>query len=378
MTVPGPVVPDYAGDVLGRVMPAAAGALGVPSRAQPDWDLPTVDRVCVVLVDGFGYENLTDPATRAPFLKGALPGSRVLRAGFPTTTAVSMGSFGTGRPPGEHGLVGYDMLDPATDRLLNGLKWAEGVDPVAWQPYPTVFGDLDAAGVPSFRIGPDRFAGSGLTEAALRGGSFVAATRLRDATRAAGELLTAHDRALVYLYWGGVDYNGHTHGWRSRHWRDAAAEFDGAMAALYRSLPKGTLLLITADHGMLDLASDNRHDLARTPGLLAGVRHIGGETRCLQLYVESGAARQVAAVFADEFGDLVWVRTRDEAVADGWFGPVVDERVLPRIGDVLVAAAGDFGLVDSRVVDRKVLQLIGQHGSLTEAEQLVPFLVFRV
>lgn len=376
MTVPGPVVPDYAGDVLGGVMPAAAGALGVAAHGCPDWDLPTVNRVCVVLVDGLGYENLADPSTRAPFLKGALTGSRVLRAGFPTTTAVSMGSFGTGRPPGEHGLVGYEMLDPATDRLLNGLKWADGVNPVEWQPYPTVFGALDDAGVPSFRLGPDRFAGSGLTEAALRGGSFVAATKLPDATRAARDLLQAHDRALVYLYWGGVDYNGHTHGWRSRHWRDAAAEFDGAMAALYRSLPPETLLIVTADHGMLDLAHASRHDLARTPALLAGVRHIGGETRCLQLHVEAGATEQVAAAFADAFGDRVWVRTRAQAVADGWFG-AVDARVLPRIGDVLVAAAADFGLVDSRVVDRKVLRLIGQHGSLTEAEQLVPFLVFQ-
>jgi hypothetical protein len=376
MTVPGPVVPDYTGDVLGRVMPAAAGVLGVSTYGRPDWDLPTADRVCVVLVDGFGYENLADPATRAPFLKGALPGSRVLRAGFPTTTAVSMGSFGTGRPPGEHGLVGYEMLDPATDRLLNGLKWAEGVDPVTWQPYPTVFGALDDAGVPSYRIGPDRFADSGLTEAALRGGSFVPATKLHDATRVATELLNRHDRALVYLYWGGVDYNGHTHGWRTRNWRDAAAEFDRAMAALYRALPRGTVLLVTADHGMLDLDHGHRHDLARTPGLLAGVRHIAGETRCLQLHVEAGATRQVADGFADAFGDLVWVRTRDEAVAQGWFGPTVDARVLPRIGDVLVAAAGDFGLVDSRVVDRKVLRLVGQHGSLTEAEQLVPFLVF--
>ncbi|WP_111767502.1 alkaline phosphatase family protein [Nakamurella deserti] len=377
MSVPGPVVPDYAGDVLGRVMPAAAGALGVNAHHAPDWGLPTVDRVCVVLVDGLGHDNLADPDTRAPFLKGALPGSRVLRAGFPTTTAVSMGSFGTGRPPGEHGLVGYDMLDPAQDRLLNGLRWAEGVDPVAWQPYPTVFGALDAAQVPSFRLGPDRFESSGLTEAALRGGSFVAATKLPDATRTAAELLHRHERALVYLYWGGVDYNGHTHGWRSRHWRDATAELDRLLADLRRTLPKGTLLLVTADHGMLDLGHQYRHDLARTPGLLTGVRHIAGETRCLQLHVEDGATRTVADAFAAEFGDQVWVRTRDEAVADGWFGPVVDERVRPRIGDVLVAAAmTDFGLVDSRVVDRKVLRLIGQHGSLTEPEQRVPFLTF--
>ena len=371
-----PVVPNYAGDVLGGVLPAAAGALGVEVFGRPEWELPATSRVCVVLVDGFGYHNLADTDTRAPFLKGELHRSRVLRAGFPTTTAASMGSFGTGRPPGQHGLVGYEMLDPARDRLLNGLKWDDAVDPLAWQPYPTVFEQLDSAGVPSFRIGPDRFDGSGLTSAALRGGVFVPGTTLSDACTRAGELLHTHSRSLVYLYWGGVDYAGHTHGWRSRQWRAAAADFDLAMASLYRSLPAGTLLVITADHGMVDLAHKHRHDLARTPGLLAGVRHIGGETRCLQLYVEDGATQAVAAGFAEAFGDQVWVRTREQAISQGWFGPV-DDRVAPRIGDVLVAAAGDFGLVDSRVVDRKVLRLIGQHGSLTEPEQQVPLIVLQ-
>jgi hypothetical protein len=145
------------------------------------------------------------------------------------------------------------------------------------------------------------------------------------------------------------------------------------MASLCRGLPAGTLILITADHGMMDLKHADRHDLARTPRLLAGVRHIGGETRCLQLYVEDGAAEQIAAVFEDSFGDRAWVATRKQAIADGWFGPV-DAHVAPRIGDVLVAAFGDFGLVDSRVVDRKVLRLVGQHGSLTEAEQLIPLI----
>lgn len=374
MVVAGPVVPDYDGDVLGRVLPAAAAALGTDVHGRPDWSFPSSDRVCVVLVDGLGLLNLSDPTTRAPFLKGRLPDSRVLRAGFPTTTAVSMGSFGTGRPPGQHGLVGYETLDPARDVLFSGLHWDDAVDPAAWQVYPTVFEQLDAAGVSSFRIGPERFDGSGLTEAALRGGAFVAAGSLTGSCRAATELLSSSSTALVYLYWGGVDFAGHGHGWRSRQWRDAVAAFDREMAALSRALPAGTLLVITADHGMLDLDHADRHDLAGTPRLLTGVRHIGGETRCLQLYVEPGMTDEVAAGFAAEFGDLVWVRTREQAISDGWFGPV-DAHVTPRIGDVMVAAAGDFGLVDTRVVDPKVLRLVGQHGSLSEAEQQIPLIV---
>ena len=367
-----PVLPDYRGDVLARVLPAAAAAVGVDLPGQPSWSLPAARRCCVVLVDGLGWQNLTDRATRAPFLRGLSASGRVLSAGAPSTTVTSMGSFGTGLPPGRHGLVGYEILDPDTGRLLNGLHWDPAVDPLRWQPQPTLFEQLDAIGVASVRIGPARFDGSGLTKAALRGGRFRGADRLSDGCAAAATEL-AGDARLVYLYWGGVDYAGHTHGWRSRQWRDALADLDRALGRLYRMLPADTLLVVTADHGMVDLDHSRRHDLATSPGLLDGVRHIGGETRFLQLYVEPGRTDGVARRFTGEFGDRAWVRTRADAVRAGWFGPV-DPLVEPRIGDVLVAAAGEFGLVDSRVAEPKLLAMIGQHGSLTAAEQHVPLL----
>ena len=367
-----PVAPDYAGDVLARVLPAAAGAVGVELPGRPAWRLPPARRCCVVLVDGLGWNNLTDRASRAPFLRGLLPTARVLTAGAPSTTVTSMASFGTGLPPGRHGLVGYETLDPATGRLLNGLHWDPAVDPVQWQPESTLFEQLDTLGVPAVRIGPARFDGSGLTQAALRGGRFRGADRLSDGCSVAAAELDGGAR-LVYLYWGGVDFAGHVHGWRSRQWRDALADVDRALGKLYRALPADTLLVVTADHGMVDLDHSRRHDLAATPELLAGVRVVGGETRFLQVYVEPGRTDEVAARFGAAFGDRAWVRSRDEAVAAGWFGPV-DPRVEPRIGDVLVAAAGEFGVVDSRVAEPKLLAMVGQHGSLTAVEQHVPLL----
>lgn len=371
-----PVIPDYSGDVLGGVLPAAAGALGVKLEGAPAWGLPGSERVCVVLVDGLGYQLLAESVKSAPFLLSHLNDGRVLRAGFPTTTAASMGSFGTGTCPGKHGMVGYEVLDPDRDVLLNGLKWDDEVDPLDWQVYPTVFEKLDDVGVESVRIGPARFNGSGLTDATLRGGRFMAAAKLHHCVAAAVKALEGPGKRLAYLYWGAVDYSGHTHGWQSRQWRSALGVLDRGLQRLAARLPAGTLLLVTADHGMIDLPHRDRVDLADTPEMLSGVRHIGGETRALQLYCEPDRVEQVAQRFLDRFGDRAWVRTRAQAIEQGWFG-AVDERVRPRIGDVLVAAAGSFGLVDSRVAQPQVLKLVGQHGSLTEAEQLIPLLVLQ-
>ncbi len=175
-----------------------------------------------------------------------------------------------------------------------------------------------------------------------------------------------------------VDGAGHVYGWRSREWRRALRSADREFARLARRLPAGTLLLITADHGMLDVPHADRLDVASSPELGHGFGVLGGEGRFAQIYCGPDAdPDQVTAVagrFAEVLGDRAWVCTRDEAVAAGWFGPV-DDRVRGRIGDVIVAGIGSFALVDSRTARPQVLKLIGQHGSLTAAEQLVPLLV---
>lgn len=362
-----PLLADYAQGWLGAVLPGAATALGSPVGL-PGIDLPQASRVCVVLVDGLGEHQLVASAEHTKFLSSL--DRRVIRAGAPTTTATSMGSFGTGLPPGSHGLAGYSVLDPDRGVLLNELKWHPDTDPLRWQPRETVFQRLAAQGRRTVAIGNPEFDGSGLTIAAHRGAEFIGARRLRRRVDAAITVLTAADGAdLVYLYWGEVDAAGHRRGWQSPQWRRCVRHLDRELSRLATKLPAGTLLLITSDHGMVDASSIDRVDLAHHAELCAGVRLIGGEPRLLQLYTEDGAAPEVAARLAASLEDRAWVSTRDEA--DGWFG-VIDPRTRARFGDVVVAARGLFTLVDSASMTPPELALVGYHGSLTAAEQEIP------
>ena len=370
-TAPGPDLPDYGSGTLSAVLPGVAAAVGLPTGL-PALDLEPARAYCVVLIDGLGLELLADAGHIAPFLHGLLDGAS-LKAGCPTTTATSMGSLGTGLAPGRHGLLGYEVLDPERGVLLNELSWHPEVDPVRWQPHPTVFGHLVAGGVAVTRIGNPEFRDSGLTAAAHRGGDFIGAKGLRTRAEAAIEVLSRPGSGVVYLYWGEVDGAGHKHGLGSSEWRHALRHVDRELARLARRLPAGAAMLAIADHGMVDVAHRDRVDLAEHPELAAGIRLLGGEPRFAQLYCDPGTASAVAGRMADAFGERVWVRTRDAAVREGWFGPV-DPRNTARIGDVLVAAAGPFALVDSRTAAPQVLRMIGQHGSLTTAEQRVPLL----
>ncbi|WP_188944114.1 alkaline phosphatase family protein [Nakamurella endophytica] len=389
-----PRIPRYGTSTLSAVLPGAAAALGV-RLPLPAVELPAAERVCVVLVDGLGYRQLSEHRRSAPFLATLLDGGGsdpsdpsgpsghsgergdrdgggdVLQAGCPSTTATSLGSLGTGRPPGSHGLVGYEVLDPGSGRLLNELRWSPDVDPVRWQPGATVFEQVAAAGVAVHSIGAPEFDGSGLTEAALRGARFHGVRRWPGRVDAAIELLA--EPGLVYAYWGDVDGAGHVYGPGSSAWRRELRHLDRGLDRLARSVPHGTVLVVTADHGMVDVPHESRLDLAERPDLTREVRLVGGDPRLAQLYVEPGAGDRVAGRFADEAGDRAWVRTRDEAVAEGWFGPV-DAAVLPRIGDVLVAARSQWAVVDSRTTPKTLLSLEGQHGSLTPEEQDIPLL----
>ena len=388
--------PRYDAGGLAGVLPAVAATLGVDryaathggngaepaptTRTGPDGldhdgraslTFGPSRRAVVVLVDGLGYELIRRRSGHAPFLRSLPPAAYRITAGFPSTTATSMGTFGTGLPPGSHGLLGYEVLVPGEDRLVNELSWEDGPDPLAWQPQDTVFEHAERSGISVTRVGPGFFDGSGLTRAAVRGGRFKAADTLEARVDASIAAVRASKRSLVYLYWGELDKVGHVHGCQSWEWGDELEAIDAEMARLCRSVPSDTAVYVTADHGMVDAPHALRIDLAHDPTLAAGVRHVGGEPRALQLYCEDGAAADVEQVWTERVGERAWIRSRDEAVREGWFGPVSAVN-LPRIGDVVVAMRNNFAIVDSRRARPQLLALVGLHGSLTPDESAIP------
>ncbi|WP_068395726.1 alkaline phosphatase family protein [Kribbia dieselivorans] len=379
-----PIVPEYGPLNLSSLLPQVGRSLGVRGlvdesslvgEANSGWaPLVPVKRSVVVLVDGLGAELLARRGGHAPFLRSLMPGGRPAQVGFPSTTATSMGSFGTGLTPGRHGLVGWEVLDPATDQVFNELSWEGGPAPRLWQPHETVFQACEQAGVSVTRIGPGHFDGSGLTESALRGGRFVAAKSLSERVDATVSALRNSQRALVYLYWGDIDMVGHVHGCESPQWGAELESVDAELQRLARLLPKATSMHITADHGMVDVPMANRLDLAHEPDLDAGVRRLAGDPRAVQLHAEPGAADDVIATWRERLGERAVVLSREAAIADGWFGPTSMD-VANRIGEIIVAMGPDLAVVDSRHHRPEFLALLGHHGSLTSAELSIPWLV---
>jgi Type I phosphodiesterase / nucleotide pyrophosphatase len=376
------VAPRYGRDNLADVLPGVAAALGVRIHRG---DLPTdplgltaalagARRVAVLLVDGLGADLLRAHADVAPTLAGLAEPSGVLSAPCPSTTPVSLASLGTGLPPGSHGILGFVTAVPGEDRTLNHVHWKDDPDPAVWQARPTVFEQAAAAGVGVTAVGPYPFAGSGLTVAAYRGAQYTGIVGPGDLTAHLLHALRA-PRSLVYGYVAELDLTGHVRGVDSDSWRAQLALVDRTVEQIVAGLPDDAALLVTADHGMLDVPPTTRIDLDDEPDLVDGVRLLAGEPRARYAHVVAGAERDIEERWRAVLGDRAWVAGRDEALATGIFGPV-DDGLAARIGDVVALARGTWALIASRS-DPGPGRLAAYHGSLTPTELAVPLRLAR-
>jgi hypothetical protein len=337
------------------------------------------NRVVLVLVDGLGAAALRARAGHARTLSSAPGGS--IDGVFPTTTAAALASLATGELPGQHGLVGYSVLDSANDRVVNQLSgWDDRLDPATWQRKQTLFERAVAEGFSAVVVGPGRYADSGFTRAVLRGAEYRAAASIADRFAVAASWLREPGPAgILYLYIPELDSIAHAAGWESREWTDRLEVVDGEVRRLVAALRPTDGVLVTADHGIVDIPVNSHLLVDSAPELLVGIRHVAGEPRCLQLHFEPDLTDEARDAVVERWTNAesgrAWVATRAEAIAGNWFG-VVDKEVAPRIGDLLVAARKNVAYYDGRTADKHSLAMIGQHGSWSPAELQIPLLRF--
>ena len=374
-------VPRYGQASLADVLPSVLASLGVPGEQNP-LELDDTARAVVLLVDGMGWELLRRHPEAAPFLT-SLDG-QALTAGFPSTTVTSLSSFGTGLPPGAHGLTGYSSYVEEVGDSVNWLAWRpvgpgggdlrDQLVPEDLQPATTAFERAADAGVAVTMAAPAHFEGSGLTRAVLRGARYAGSMGWGDTLALAADAVGRGNRSLVYCYVSELDLIGHVRGAETDAWLAQLQLVDAFAEQLAARLPTGARLLVTADHGMVTVSPEGRIDLDDSRVLSAGVVALGGEPRARHVHTRLGAADDVRAAWQAELGNRMWIGSRAEAVAAGLFGPVVTAAASRRIGDVVAIAQGDVAVVQ-RKKESVLSTLPGQHGALTDDELLVPLLV---
>jgi hypothetical protein len=363
---PAPLLPDYAGACVTNVMPS----LLEPPDRMPDWFPSCVadaDQVLFLVLDGLGWLQLQDRLASAPML-AAMQGGAISTVA-PSTTSTAMTSITTGLTPGEHGVIGYRVgID---GQVLNVLRWAVGgrdsrasIPPDKLQPVPAFLGHRPAI------VTRADFRTSGFTAAHLDGVRFNGYRVTSSLIVEAGRLLRAGE-PFVYAYYEGIDKVAHEYG-LAEHYEAELRDVDRLVGELAAVLPRDAVLVVTSDHGQLHVG-DNIVRLDRE--VLDQVSFQSGEGRFRWLHARPSRLDPLLEAARAHHGDDAWVLSKEQMIAEGWFGPVVTDAARSRLGDVALVAKGVVSFHDPD--DGGPFELISRHGSVTPAEMLVPLLAQR-
>jgi predicted AlkP superfamily pyrophosphatase or phosphodiesterase len=358
-----PVLPDYGGACVTNV---------VPTLLEPPADLPAwlpagvaaADQVVLFVLDGLGWNQLRARPSLAPTLS-AMAGGPITTVA-PSTTATALTSIATGMTPGEHGVIGY-RFDVA-DSVLNVLRWSvDGRDARGSVPPESIQAVEPFLGHRPAIVTRAEFKSSGFTRAHLEGARFngyrVTSTLVVETARALRE-----NEPFVYCYYDGIDKVAHEYGLGEVYDAELAA-VDRLVGDLLAVLPPGAALVVTADHGQLDVGD---RVVPLHPEVLAHTSMQSGEGRFRWLHARPGRCEALLEAASQHHAGVAWITTRDQAIADGWFGPKVTEAARGRLGDVALVARDDIAFHDPD--DSGPYVLVGRHGSLTADEMLVPLL----
>jgi len=361
--MPEPVLPDYGGACIANVYGALSGDGATPAWVPP----PAVGATQIVLLvlDGLGWEQLEERAALAPVLR-AMDGGPITSV-VPTTTATALTSITTGCPPARHEVMGYRVRAGADD-VLNVLRWRTAAGDARQLVDPSTFQRCVAFdGAPTPVVTRAEFEATGFTLAHLAG-TQLHGWRVPSSLPVEVGRLLREGHPFVYAYYDGIDKVAHERGFGPYFDAEVRA-VDALVADVAETLPPGAALVVTSDHGQVQVGDAT---IALGPAVLADTVLVSGEGRFRWMHARPGCADRLHRACEEAFGDVAWVRTVDELDEQLWFGGRLGPTARARLGDVAVIAHAPVAFNDP--ADPGELSLRCRHGSLTSAEMLVPLL----
>ena len=359
---------------LGRLSDVFLSALGAITGKSNRLGFAKANKVCVILVDGLGSENLRAAAGHAPFLNAALKSSKSINTVFPSTTASAITSFGVGAPPSLHGILGYSVYDRKAGQVRNLLTgWDDDFAPSTFQKLQTVSDSALESGVQPFTVGPAEYEDSGFTKVNMSASKYVPARTFGERIEAVRTIVAGRQPSLTYLYFPELDSIAHAHGVGSVEWLTKLEDLDASIKSLVGNLPKDCGALLTADHGIVDVPKENQVllDELDIPGLVS----VTGDPRNTFLYFEAGVDLTSAkGLLAEKLGARAVVASVADLQATGW---LTDEIENPQfLPDLYIIATGNYAFYHRAFCKPQSLRMVGQHGSISQAELSVPLIKF--
>ena len=330
--------------------------------------------VCVILVDGLGTANLRNASGHARFLNSQQSDSAM--CWFPATTSTSITSFATATNPWDNGFLGYQVFDKSAQAPMNLLSgWADYSEGESYQDSSTLAESAVSKGIGFYTVAPSTYEHSGFTGATMRGSSFHGVDKVSDRFSEALRLLSDPSQKIVYLYIPELDQMAHARGSESMSWLNKLEDLDSLVRDFVSAIPKNTGVLLTADHGVVDVPKESHIYLDEIMAK-SDFKFVGGDTRSLYLYLqESVDVDKSRKLLEEKLGDSCYICTPEDLIEAGYWKTLSPKsfNVAP---DLLVLARKRVALYHRGFAKFKSLEMVGHHGSITNEELAIPLLKF--
>ena len=382
------IKPDYARGSIVNLMTSILQGLGQHTNHHPaltDLNTETFNRaqnIVLLVIDGLGYNYLTRHAPHSS-LHNHLHGK--LTSVFPSTTATAITTFMTGLAPQQHGLTGwftyFQELDniltvlPAIPRLISAAPTEQPIDVATLYGHVPVFDLLD---VDSYMISPRYIAYSDFSIAHRGKASIVPYDNLHECFAATGNLIKANNnRKYIYTYWPQFDGMAHEKGVGSKEVASHFQEIDAAFGQFIEDIKgSNTLVIATADHGLIDSGPDYCIELEQHPELQNMLTMpLSGERRMAYCYVKEELREDFIHYLKRDFTDQITAHLSKDLLEQHYYGlGPAHPKLHQRIGDYALVMSNNYTIMDTVPGENRFYH-IGTHGGLSEDEMLVPLII---
>jgi hypothetical protein len=333
-------------------------------------NLPRVKNSLVIMVDGLGWENLNQFSGHAPFIRKCMQKDAKGYSGFPSTTAASIVSLATGKSPSIHGIMGYRVFDREKSESVNLLTGLTAETVKHYLRSDPIISNNEQLVV----VSRTEYEDSGFSMATFPGAKFLGAASISQRFNLALNELNSGSGKLIYLYIPELDQAAHRFGSNSDKWTQLLEQVDAELKQLHESAAKNRGIILTADHGVIDVPAHGRVYLDECDAIKDSLLDVGGDPRATFLYFKDGVDQVRARSELSEWLDgAAQVFDMTELVAAGLYDQEV--LLLENIAPDLVVLAETRRVCYHRGFAKPAsLNMIGQHGGLTAAEITVPIL----
>jgi predicted AlkP superfamily pyrophosphatase or phosphodiesterase len=359
-----PAIPPAFGNLKDVFRSAQKSVLG----QENSFALPKVNSAIVVMVDGLGAKNLEAANRYAPFLTSA--SQSTIYSGFPSTTASSIASFATGVSNSEHGLFGYKIFDRSRQESVNLLS---GIDKYSVLDYLKVKPISTEVLCQVHAVTLSEYADSGFTRATMHDAQHHFAETISARLEKAAQVAET-DNSLVYVYVPELDQAAHRFGVASTEWLSLLSELDVQVQRSSSRLAEGIGMLVTSDHGIVDVEKQNHIYLDDLAEINDEFSDVAGDPRVAFLYLQARSKlATVRQILAERVAGAAVVCTPSDLINAGYwqYSLLQDEDLLP---DLIVLATAEVAIYHRKFAKANSLKMVGQHGALSNEEISIPLI----